>query len=82
MLAVMDNTTGMLLLLLYMRLDGSKTHARVLIAEFSSVFNTIHPLILADRLKERFGLELQFDQMDFKHPHWEISKSEGGQNCV
>ncbi len=47
---------GMLLLLLCMHLDGSTTHARVLFAEFLSAFNTIHALILADRLKERFGL--------------------------
>ena len=46
-----------LLHFLYGHLEGQKTHARLLFVDFSSAFNTIQPLLLADRLLHHFNLD-------------------------
>ena len=53
-----DDAILSLLHLVYMHLEGSKTHVPIRFADFSSAFNTINPLDLADRLKGDFGLML------------------------
>lgn len=62
-----DDAAVTLLDYLYMHLEGSKTHARVLFADFSSAFNTIHPHILAERLKKDFCFDFKLIKwtMDF-----------------
>ena len=45
-----------LLNLLFKHVEGNKSHARLLFIDFSSVFNTIQPHILAMRLTEHFEL--------------------------
>lgn len=51
-----DDAIVVLLNYLYTHLEGCKTHARILFADFSSAFNTIHPQILANRLRDNFQL--------------------------
>ncbi len=43
---------------LYKHLEGTKTHARLLFADFSSAFNTIQPHILANTLLSTFNLDV------------------------
>ncbi len=45
-----EDATATLLNLIFKHLEGSKTHAGILFADFSSAFNTIQPHILVDKL--------------------------------
>ncbi len=50
------DATVMLLNLLAKHLKGNGSHARLLLVDFSSAFNTIQPHVLIDRLLEQFTL--------------------------
>ena len=54
---VLEDAVVTLLHLLFMHLEGQKTHARLLFIDFSSAFNTIQPFLLADRLLHQFKLD-------------------------
>lgn len=51
-----EDATITLLYLVHKHLENSKTHARLLFADFSSAFNTIQPNILCSKLLSEFGL--------------------------
>ena len=52
-----DDAKLFILNTLYRHLEGPQTHARILFADFSSVFNTIKPHILANKLVSHFRLD-------------------------
>lgn len=52
-----DDAVVTLLNFLYRHLDGAKAHARLLIIDFSSAFNTIQPHLLVDKLLNQFKLD-------------------------
>ena len=45
-----DDAKLFILNTLYRHLEGPQTHARILVVDFSSAFNTIQPHILANKL--------------------------------
>ena len=53
----MDDAKLFILNTLYRHLEGPQTHARILFADFSSVFNTVQPHILANKLVSQFSLD-------------------------
>ena len=53
----MDDVKLFILNTLYRHLEGPQTHARILFADFSSVFNTVQPHILANKLVSQFSLD-------------------------
>ena len=52
-----DDAKLFILNTLYRHLEGPQTHARILVVDFSSAFNTIQPHILANKLVSYFGLD-------------------------
>lgn len=53
-----EDATVILTNLLFKRLEGKGTHARLLFVDFSPAFNTMHPHILIERLLEHFNLSI------------------------
>ena len=51
-----DDAKLFILNTLYRHLEGPQTHARILLADFSSAFNIIQPHILANKLVSYFSL--------------------------
>ena len=52
-----DDAKPFILNTLYRHLEGPQTHARILVVDFSSAFNTIQPHILANKLVSYFSLD-------------------------
>ena len=53
-----EDATTTLFHFLYKHLEGTKTHARLLFADFSSAFNTNQPPILCQKLVSFFNLDV------------------------
>ncbi len=52
-----EDATATLLNLVIKHSEGSKTHAKLLFADFSSAFNSLQPYILVEKLITDFGLD-------------------------